>query len=191
MEQLKAMKKQLTSLVQGQLTNIQAVDTKELGEAIDMIKDLEEAIYYCTIVKAMEDGEKEKKTQSMYYTPDYRIYPEYYRDMDRPYGKMYYTEGGRGGYAQNIDSMSGNSANSRINYPIEVRDYREGRSPMRRKMYMESKEMHHDKAAQMKELDHYLKELSTDITEMIQDASPDERVMLQQKLTMLADKINV
>jgi hypothetical protein len=29
------------------------VDTKELGEAIDMIKDLEEAIYYCTVTEAM------------------------------------------------------------------------------------------------------------------------------------------
>ena len=30
---------------------IREVDTKELGEAIDMIKDLEEAIYYCTVTK--------------------------------------------------------------------------------------------------------------------------------------------
>jgi hypothetical protein len=37
---------------------ITTVDTKELGEAMDMIKDLSEAIYYNTIVKSME-GPKE------------------------------------------------------------------------------------------------------------------------------------
>ena len=51
MERLKHMKETLMGCVQGQLGNLSAVDTKELGEAIDMIKDLEEAIYYCTILK--------------------------------------------------------------------------------------------------------------------------------------------
>ena len=36
MEQLKSMKHQLTSIVQEQLSNTQNVDTKELGEAVDM-----------------------------------------------------------------------------------------------------------------------------------------------------------
>ena len=31
------------------MTHLEQADTKELGEAIDMIKDLEEAIYYKTI----------------------------------------------------------------------------------------------------------------------------------------------
>ena len=46
---LKMMEKQLISCTQGQLGDISKVDTHELGEAIDMIKDLSEAIYYCTI----------------------------------------------------------------------------------------------------------------------------------------------
>jgi hypothetical protein len=48
-EVLKTMKEQLTSCVQGQLVAISKVDARELGEAVDMIKDLAEAIYYCTI----------------------------------------------------------------------------------------------------------------------------------------------
>ena len=43
--------------IESQMTNLDEVDTKELGEAIDMIKDLEEAMYYCTITKAMEQKE--------------------------------------------------------------------------------------------------------------------------------------
>ena len=35
--------------VQAQLGHLECVDTKEMGEVIDIIKDLEEAIYYYTI----------------------------------------------------------------------------------------------------------------------------------------------
>ena len=41
----------------------------------------------------------------------------------------------------------------------------------------------------MKELEHYLNELSKDIVEMVEDASPEEKQMLNQKLTTLAGKI--
>lgn len=74
-------------------------------------------------------------------------------------------------------------------YPIEMRDYREGRSPIARKMYMESKEMHQDSAAQMKELEHYIKELGDDVTEMIQDSTPEQKAILKQKISALAEKI--
>ena len=57
-ENLKTMKEQLTSCVQGQLGDISKVDTHELGEVIDMIKDLAEAIYYCTITDSMEKRKK-------------------------------------------------------------------------------------------------------------------------------------
>ena len=55
MKQLETMKEQLMACAQGQMGNLQNVDAKELGEVIDMIKDLEEAIYYCTITKAMNE----------------------------------------------------------------------------------------------------------------------------------------
>ena len=41
---------------ENQLCNLEEVDAKELGEAVDMIKDLEEAIYYCTVTEAMKDN---------------------------------------------------------------------------------------------------------------------------------------
>ena len=60
MERLKHMKESLMNCVQGQMSHLDTVDTKELGEAIDMLKDLEEAMYYCTIIKAMEGEDKDK-----------------------------------------------------------------------------------------------------------------------------------
>lgn len=205
MDRLKNMKETLMNIVQTELSNPMAADTKELGEAIDMIKDLEEAIYYCSVVEAMEDSKKEKEMyqkmpQQHYYTP-YVNYIEPYlegRDMNWERGKMYYTgNGNNGGGMSNSGNgmnsgMSGNG-NSRgyegYKYPMEIRDYREGRSPMSRRGYMESKEMHKDKNTQMQELEKYMQELSTDITEMIMDATPEEKTLLQQRLNTLVAKI--
>lgn len=99
--------------------------------------------------------------------------PEYYRDLDRSEGRLYYTE------------------------PIttgKTHDAREGRSGMSRRSYMETKEMHksntpEDKQQKMKELEKYMGELSGDITEMISDASAEEKSLLKTKLQTLVQKI--
>lgn len=57
MEKLKCIKKCLVEKVQEQMSHLDCVDTKELGEVIDMIKDLEKTIYYETIIKAMQQDE--------------------------------------------------------------------------------------------------------------------------------------
>lgn len=116
-------------------------------------------------------------TPEMYREHD----PEYYRDMDRDMGRMYYTETG----------MSGNAGNSSR---TGMRDGREGRSGMSRRSYMQTKEMHPDnsqesKQMKMKELEKYMGELSGDITEMITGASNEEKTMLKSKLATLSQKI--
>lgn len=190
MERMKYMKETLMNCVQGQLGDLSSVDAKELGEAVDMIKDLSEAIYYCTIVKSMEDGEKEGSKERYYpmYMDYNRYYPmEYTRDMDRGNGRMYYDGGSSSGGS--MSGTSGNQGGSSRNYPIEIRDYREGRSPMTRKMYMEHKDLHHDKSMKIQELDKYMHELTDDIMEMIEGSSPEEKQLLQKKISALATKI--
>ena len=176
MEALKTMKTQLEGCVQGQLGNLDKVDARELGQAIDMIKDLSQAIYYCTITQSMEKADK-KEEQVPVNNINYYTTPEY-RNMQRAGGYMYYPASNGG---QNTGTMS---------YYTEMnRDPRQGRSPMRRRMYMEGKEMHKDAKSQLQELEAYMQELSSDITEMIKDASPEERSTLRQKMTTLASKI--
>lgn len=209
MEQLKKMKECLTGMVESQVYgNIDKVDAKELGEAVDMIKDLAEAIYYCTITEAMEGEEKEGKGQHgmMYYnqrmTPMYHYpYPvEYYDPRYRERynsSSMYAQNGGNSGGSSSNGGNSGSSSYSMYNsgdsrdYPqMEMmRDPREGRSGQRRKMYIEGQVMHKDKSHQMQELEAYMQELSSDMTEMISNASPEEKSLLQQKLATLAQKI--
>lgn len=182
MERLKHIKETLMNCVQGQIGDLSSVDSKELGEVIDMIKDLEEAIYYKTITEAMHSKEKEEK----YYPYNYRMPDD--RQMDMNQGRMYYGDGKENYYSRGNNGGSGGNGGIR-QYPLELRDSREGVSPMVRRKYMESKELHKGKEARMGELDHYMQELSHDITEMINDASLEEKQMLQDKLTKLVHKI--
>lgn len=192
MEQLKSMKQALMAQACSQMGNLQSVDAKELGEVIDMIKDLEEAIYYCTITEAMnqksENDQMRGNNNTYYYTermtpyyPDYCYYPN-----------MYYGEGGH----MNGNNMSsgthngGNHSYSEYEMPLNIRDSREGKSPMQRRMYMEGKEKHRDQGSQMQELEKYMQELSNDVMDMIRDASPEERQLLQKKIALLSTKIN-
>ena len=184
-EKLQWMKDCLLCTVENQLCHLDEVDTEELGDAIDMIKDLEEAIYYCTVTEAMNKQGKEmhmemKKGDHHQKTEDDRMYYGGY--------PIYYADSGH------VNSGNGtsntNSSNGQNYYDDPMwRDEREGRSPMSRRMYMEAKHMNRDKATQLRELEKYMQELSQDITEMIADASPEEKQYLEKKITALASKI--
>ena len=101
-------------------------------------------------------------------TPDqYKEHdPEYWRDLDRKDGKMYYTE------------------------PITM----ESRYDKAKRGYEESKMTHKEntpehKQAKMKDLEAYLKELSEDVTKLLSDATPEERAMVRGKMQVLTQKI--
>lgn len=187
---------------------IENVDTKEMGEVVDMIKDLCEAEYRAVIVKSMKKADEEEEEYDKellrslkaeygeesgrryydhyryangrfapkgkgtyrrgYEEPPYmHMYPEAerMRDMDRDYGKMYYTEPM---FESNYDRAKRN--------------------------YTETKEMHkantpEDKEHKMKSLDSYTKELASDITGMVADMTAEEKNLLRTKLSTLVSKI--
>ena len=182
MEQLKQIKEQLVAAVQGQMGNLTETNTHELGAVIDMIKDLSKSMYYCSIVKAMEEAEKTEEysnnTNNYYYTERYMPY-QYHRDMDRMNGRMYYSD--------TEETSAYTTPVHEKDYPV-MRDNREGRSPMRRKMYMEAKALHQDEKA-MNDLENYMRDLSQDVMEMITQASPEEKQILQKKMNVLATKL--
>lgn len=192
--QLKKIMEKLESCIVSELERgIEKVDTKELGEAIDMLKDISKAMYNMSVIEAMEEYSEDEEGK-MYYGGrgrrrdsrgrymSRRGYDEMFpmnddhswtRDMDREgMGRMYYT---------NQTSNMGQS-----NYS---RDSREGRSGMSRKGYMESKEMNKSEMETKKELEEYMKELGSDIAEMVSTATPAEKAMLKQKMTEIQSKI--
>lgn len=188
-KRLEHMKETLMCAVEMQLCDLGEVDTKELGEAIDMIKDLEEAIYYCTVTEAMKGQGSEmefemKKGENGHHYSDKRMY---YNGSNYSDDMMYMDEGRRRRedgtfYNDSGYSSSGNNSGS-------YRDGREGRSYNSRRSYMEAKEMKRDKASQLRELERYMQELSQDIVEMINDASPEEKQYLEKKISALATKV--
>lgn len=150
-----SVREQLMAQVECQMSNLACVDARELGEVIDMIKDLEEAKYYCSITEAMEKASEE---EILYYTEKY------------PKNKTskYMTD---------------------MHMETAWDDDKIGRSPFARKAYLEAQQNHKDKTIQLKELDKYISDLSSDIVEMIENASNDERSYLERKISALATKI--
>ena len=187
---------------------IENIDPCEMGQVTDMMKDLAEAMYYRTLMKAMEESSadetmemferfgdgrrfydnyrysngrfapKGRGTRRGYDEPPYfHMAPEMYRgmehdrDIDRNYGRMYYTEPATSG--MNMTESGYDKA---------------------KRHYTETKEMHkantaEDKEHKMKSLENYMKELSGDITELLTDMTAEERTMLKSKLSTLVSKM--
>ena len=211
-ERIHKMIECLTEKALGELDKgVENVNTEEMGEAVDMIKDLCEAEYKAVIVKSMKKADEEEeecnkellralkdeygeeggrryydeyryKTTGRYAPkgkgtyvgrrgyeepPYMHMYPE--RDMDREYGRMYYTE------------------------PTATHTSESGYDRAKR-MYTETKEMHkantpEDKEHKMKALDGYIKELGGDITQLIGDMTAEERNLMRTKLSTLVSKL--
>lgn len=214
MEQLKTIKQCLISAVQTQLGDLKKTDAKELGEVIDMIKDLEEAMYYCSITEAMEKSAEEKEKDQGSMMVNYYMEPMYYRGQPRDSMGRYTSGGSRRGYEEPMyydgsSSSSGGQSGSMgqsggtRNYvpymeyaPYMMRDNRwrdehfGDKSGMSRRMYMEGKQYHGDDQQSMKELEHYIQDLGEDLTDMIKESSTEEKQVLSTKLQQLATKIN-
>ena len=57
--QLCQIKNKMLAMIMAQMDHLENVDVCELGEAIDIIKDIAEAEYYCSVVYTMDNREKE------------------------------------------------------------------------------------------------------------------------------------
>ena len=71
-KKLMHMEELLIAEADKQFECLDEVCTKELGEVIDMIKDLKEAIYYEIVTKAMEADDSYKREKSDYHQSDSR-----------------------------------------------------------------------------------------------------------------------
>lgn len=190
LSRIKMTEESLMSLVQSQCGNLQNVDAKELGEVIDMIKDLEEAAYYHTITKAMHEQYEEKGEETHYYS---ERKPRYIEKNDKypyyPYNNvMYYGESGVARQTPHTTTADRAAQRETDKQRLERSTY-EGKSGLSRKMYMETKATSHNQTEKMQELEHYIQELSNDLVEMIDDASAEEKNILKQHLKTISEKI--
>lgn len=142
------------------------------------------------------------------YEPDMMMYDEDWeemelmRDMDRNIGRMGYSGSGSSGGSSRGQSSGGSSGGG------GSRGYSEGdggqmssrmqrdsesRYDRARRGYEETKSMGantpESKQSKMKELENYMKTMAEDLTEAIEGASPEERSLAKQKLSMLVQKL--
>lgn len=214
MSHIESMEKMIECLVnkaKAELDNgIENVDTHEMYEVVDIIKDLAEAKYKCTVVKAMEDAEEDgdlkgklakltSDDEMRFYTTQNRRYQSrmpieddypYYKRNRMP--RMYYDGdmSSSSEYGTNGAVVSSRSdANTADHTPRQ-----ESRYDRARRNYTESKVAHNrdtleDTQANIDELESYMRVLGDDITDMIKSASPEEKDILRQKLTSLTARI--
>lgn len=198
---------------------VENVNTEEMGEAVDMIKDLCEAEYKAVIVKSMKKADEEEE--------------EYNKELLRALKDEYGEEGGRRYYDEYRYANGRFAPRGRgirrgyteppyyhmpVNYnDMEyMRDMDKGMGRMyytepvvsdnnsshtiesgydrAKRNYTETKEMHknntpEDKEHKMKALDGYIKELGGDITQLIGDMTAEERSLMRTKLSTLVSKL--
>lgn len=141
------------------------VNICDAEKVIDMIKDLCEAEHHARLAKCLEKdeetGEQEKRTA------------EIMRDIDRvSRNRLYFTE------------------------PMKEDNKKHEESKLERakRMYAEAKELHADntpdaKQAKMQKLDEYARELSNEITEIMDDTTVEEHTLMKNKLQTLLQKL--
>lgn len=205
MEQLKAIKSTLVSLVQTQLGDVQHTDAKELGEVVDMIKDLEEAMYYCAIVEAMEkskeEGSEDMAVRSRMGYTEYFPHGEY--DWDamgwQPY--YYYQQSGRGS-ANQYGGSNSRSTGSRMGYSEGSMSGQGGNQGGSQggssgqgstAYYGGPNYYYHDSkehmSSDLKEVNRYLSELNDELPKMMEKSSPEEKKMVSEKLQQITTKV--
>lgn len=191
---------------------IENIDPCEMGQVTDMMKDLAEAMYYRTLMKAMEESSADETMEMFERFGDGRRFYDNYRYANgrfAPKGKGAKHEYDEPPYwhmtpemyrnmerNRDVDRMDGRMYYTEPIVPTgdNMRDRREGKSGMSRRSYMESKELHkgntpEDKDAKMRDLEKYMKELSEDMAELISDMTPEERTLTKSKLSTLVSKM--
>lgn len=153
------------------IDNFEGQNLDDLKDFTEIVKNIVEFDKEYLIVEAMENSRDDYRryTEPLYHMPVNYNDMEYMRDMDKSQGKMYYSEP----IAPHV---------SESNYDRAKRHY------------TETKEMHkgastEDKEHKMKALDMYIRELSGDISELLNDMTPDERNLLRTKMSNLASKL--
>lgn len=184
------------------------VDTCEMGQVVDMIKDLNEAEYKAVIVKAMKKADEEKEEYDKMLLRELK--EEYGEDAGRRFYDHYrYSDGrfapkGNGSYRRGYEEPPyyhmtpemyrdmDRDTHSRMYY-TETGMNESGYDRAKR-TYTETKEMHRgntpeDKKAKMQELERYAKSLTEDVVEMVSDMSDEEKNLLRTKMQILMQKI--
>lgn len=215
-ERMHKMIECLTEKALAEIENgLESVDTCEMGQVIDMIKDLNEAEYRAVIVKDMkkDDEEEEEREKELLRV----LKEEYGEEGGRRYYDRYRYENGRfapkgrgtrRGYEEppywhmtpemyremehdrDMDRLSGRMYYTEPTIAADggMRDRREGKSGMSRRSYMESKELHKGNTPEDK--DAKMHDLEKYMKELSEDMAELISDMTPEERTMTKSKLS-
>ena len=181
MERMKMLKECLMNKLTEQMGHLEDVDAKEMGEVVDMVKDLTEAEYYCEVVKSMKratggsGGVQEEG--GGWYDEEEQPYRARYDRGEADRGGMSSSRGSNmtGGRANSYNQRTGNTNMSNTS------SYERGERDL---YYNMMEDLNPDLG-----LENYMSTMSQHLTRMIQEATPEEKHKLKETLTTLVGKI--
>lgn len=193
---------------------IENVDTSEMGQVVDMIKDLAEAEYHSIISKAMKKADEEEEEYDKELLRSLKA--EYGEESGRRYYDQYrYANGrfapkGRGtrrGYEEppyyhmpvNYNDMEYmrdmDKSQGKMYYSESIAPHvSESNYDRAKRHYTETKEMHsgitpEDKEQRMKALDKYIKTVTNEIIKIVSDnATAEEKNLIKSNINNLVSR---
>lgn len=142
---------------------IDNVDTSEMGEVIDMIKDLAKALYHLEVFYNMKGDYR--MSPEMYREHD----AEYYRDMDREHGIRYYTE------MSEHDKYAGESCEDYMNLMKYIFENHMGTAD--------------EKQMVRTHVDKFMNSLWEDIQKLWEHLGSEERTVIKSKMTTMLSRM--
>lgn len=214
-ERMHKMQECLTEKAVNELEKgIENVDTSEMGQVVDMIKDLAEAEYHSIISKAMKKADEEEEEYDKELLRSLKA--EYGEESGRRYYDQYrYANGrfapkGRGtrrGYEEppyyhmpvNYNDMEYmrdmDKSRGKMYYSEPIAPHvSESNYDRAKRHYTETKEMHsgitpEDKEQRMKALDKYIKTVTNEIIKIVSDnATAEEKNLIKSNINNLVSR---
>lgn len=193
---------------------IENVDTSEMGEVVDMIKDLAEAEYHSIISKAMKKADEEEEEYDKELLRSLKA--EYGEESGRRYYDQYRYANGRfapkghgtrRGYEEppyyhmpvNYNDMEYmrdmDKSRGKMYYSEPIAPHvSESNYDRAKRHYTETKEMHsgittEDKEQRMKALDKYIKTVTNEIIKIVSDnATAEEKNLIKSNINNLVSR---
>ena len=171
--------KLLDMLEDGSAKGLEAVNAEEMGEVVDMVKDLAEAKYYCSVVHAMQE------TDPMGYNRNRDQHGRFTMGYDPMDGMSRY-KGVRGpdsyAYDEIADPMrNGPSHGVRNGYGGAMGRYHEARMGYQHQSTADNRRMMEQTA------DEHMKEVEDSIREIWEDADQRPRNKMKAALVSMAN----
>lgn len=205
-KRMHCMIEKLAECAEKQFDNgIESVDTAEMGQVTDMLKDLAEAMYYRTLTKAMDDSDPEEIMEMFErYGDGGRRYYDHYRYADGRFAPK-----GHGTYRKGYEEtpywhMTPEDYHSWENKPEAERrrdldrmqgrmffsePVSEGKYEHARRNYTETKHTKNEEESNMRGLEMLLNVVDEDIKEFMPSMSQAERAMTKSKLSTWAQRL--